>query len=78
MILLPSRLRLRFPFTVPLIDAPGVVPGVSYSGEACRGVLPMDGIVVSVGEVVDEALRVFFEAMTGMETSLRERGLGRA
>ena len=38
----------------------------------------MDGIVVSVGDVVDEALSVFFDAMTGIETSLRERDCGRA
>ena len=69
---------MRLPFTVPLIDTPGVVAGVTYSGEVSRGVLPVDAIVVSVGEFEDDAFAVFFEVMTGIETSFRVRDLGSA
>lgn len=59
------------------MEAPGVVPGVSYSGEVARGVLPIDGIVVSVGDFDDEALVDFCGAMTGIETSFSRRDLER-
>ena len=60
------------------MDAPGVVPGVSHSGEVALGVLPIDAIVVSVGEVDDEALVGFFEDMVlGIETSFSWRTFGR-
>ncbi len=65
-----NKLRLRLPFAVPLIEAPGVVPGVSYSGEVARDELPIEGIVVSVGDFDDEPFAGFCGAMTGIETSL--------